>query len=115
MADRDTFDFLDWIRLLSAVAWLAVFVIWPQLVSAITLLIIGGALIAFNAMIFWLTVIQKEHASSIAPIFGGVFAAAGIAILPVSESWKWLWIPLVIDWGGIPIFLNGWYLSRFKS
>ncbi len=115
MADSDTFDFLDWIRLLSTVAWLVVFVIWPQMVFGITLLIIGGVFIAYNATIFWLTVVRKEHASSVAPIFGGVIAAAGIAILPVSESWKWLWIPLVIDWGGIPFFLSGWYSTRIKS
>jgi hypothetical protein len=84
------------------------------MVFAITLLIIGSALIAFNAIIFWLTVVRKDHASSVAPIFGGIFAAAGIAILPVSESWKWLWVPLLIDWGGLPFFLSGWYSTREK-
>ena len=115
MADSDTFGFLDWLRLLSTIAWPVVFVIWPQMVFAITLLIIGGAFITFNAMIFWFTVVRKENASSVAPIFGGIFAAIGIAILPVSESWKWLWVPLAIDWGGLPFFLSGWYSKRMKS
>ena len=92
MTDKDSFTALDWLRLLSTVVWLVVLVIWPQVTFAITLLVIGSAFIAFNAVIFWLTVVRKEHASSVAPIFGGVFAAAGIMILPISESWKWLWM-----------------------
>ena len=115
MTGRDSFTALDWLRLLSTVAWLVVFVIWPQITFAVTLLIIGSTFIAFNAIVFWLTVVRKEHASSVAPIFGGVLAAAGIVILPVGESWKWLWIPLVIDWGGLPFFLTGWYSTRVKS
>ena len=97
-----------------AVAWFAIFVLWSQIVFASTLLIIGSAFIAFNAVIFWRTVVRKEHAPSVAPIFGGVFVAAGIAILPISESWKWLWTPLLIDWGGIPFYLSSWYTARKK-
>lgn len=114
MADKESFGALDWLRLLSTVAWLVIFVNWPQFTFAVTLLIIGGALIAYNAMVFWLTVVCKEEASSIAPIFGGVIAAAGIVILPVSDSWMWLWIPLVMDWGGLPHLLTAWYLARVK-
>ena len=87
---------------------------WPQLIIAVILLIIGGGFIAYNAMIFWLTVVRKEDASSVLPIFGGVIAAAGVAILPVSGSWYWAWVPLVIDWGGFRIFLAHWYAQRSK-
>ena len=80
--------------------------IWPQLIFSAVLLVIGGVMIAFNAVVFWCTVIRKGHASSVLPIFGGVIAAAGIATLPVPESWKWAWVPLVTDWGGLPIFLT---------
>jgi len=115
MTSKDSFNALDWLRLLATITWLIVFVIWPQITFAITLLIIGSAFIAYNGLIFWLTIVRKEEASSIAPIFGGIFAAIGIAILPISESWKFSWIPLVIDWGGIPFFLSGWYSTRVKS
>jgi hypothetical protein len=114
MAEKDSFGALDWLRLVAAVVWLGIFVIWPQSTFAVTLLIIGGAFIAFNAMVFWLTVVRRGKASSIAPIVGGVIAAAGIVILPVSESWKWFWVPLVIDWGGLPHFLTVWYVAREK-
>ncbi|NCF27068.1 MAG: hypothetical protein GWP69_06780 [Gammaproteobacteria bacterium] len=115
MTDRDTFGVMDWLRLLSTIAWLFIFVNWPQTTFAVTLVIIGGVFIAFNAMVFWITVVRKGHASSVAPILGGVIAAAGIALLPVAGSWNWAWVPLVIDWGGFPIFLAGWYTERSKS
>ena len=104
----------DWLRLISTVAWLIVFVIWPQLTLAITLLLIGGGLIAFNLWVFWLTVVRHAPASSVAPIVGGIIAATGIVILPVAGSWKWAWIPFVIDWGGLPVFLAAWYNGRDK-
>ncbi|HKJ50683.1 MAG TPA: hypothetical protein VKB27_04230 [Gammaproteobacteria bacterium] len=113
--DEHSFDTLDWLRLIAAVGWLIVFVVWPQITFAVTLILIGSAFIAFNGLIFWLTVVRKEAASSITPVFGGIIAAAGIAILPVNEIWKFSWIPLVIDWGGIPFFLTGWFSRRVKS
>ncbi len=79
------------------------------------MLIIGGCLIAYNARVFWLTVVRQDYALSVAPIFGGVIAAAGVAILPVTGSWQWAWIPLVIDWGEFQIFLANWYANRAKS
>ena len=115
MKDEHSFDTSDWLRLLAAVGWLIVFVIWPQVTFAVTLIMIGSAFIAYNGLIFWHTVVRKEAASSILPIFGGIVAAAGIAILPASESWKFSWIPLVVDWGGIPLFLYGWISARVKS
>ena len=114
MEDHDTFGLMDWLRLLATVAWLVIFVIWPQITFGVTLLIIGGVFIAFNAMVFWLTVVRKEHASSAAPFIGGIIAAVGIVFLPVTGSWKWAWIPLVIDWGGFPMVL-AWCAERFKS
>ena len=88
---------------------------WPQLIFAAGLPVIGGAFIAYNAMIFWPTVGRKEDAPSVAPVFGGVIAAVGIVVLPVAGSWQWSWIPLLIDWGGIRIFLSHWLSRRAKS
>jgi hypothetical protein len=34
---------------------------------------------------------------------GGLFAAAGVALLPIDGVWKWAWVPLLIDWGGLPL------------
>jgi len=88
---------------------------WPQLLFAVTLLAIGIVMIAFNAMVFWLTVVREEDSPAVAPIFGGVLAATGIALLPMAGSWKWAWVPLVVDWGGLPFFVVGWLRSRSKK
>ena len=106
--DDSTFGIKDWLRLIATLAWLIVFITWPRLTGGVTLLVGGGAMMAFNAMIFWRTVVCKGHAPAVAPIFGGVFAAGGIALLPVDGIWKWAWIPLLLDWGGLPIFVAAW-------
>jgi hypothetical protein len=102
MTDDERFGIKDWLRLLGAIALFLVFVKWPHMTFAVVLLVIGGVMIAFNAMIFWLTVVRKGEAPAVAPIFGGIIAAIGVAVLPAAESWKWAWVPLAIDWGGLP-------------
>ncbi len=109
MQDDEGFKLKDWLRLIGVVAWLAVFAAWPRMTAGVSLLIAGGVFIAFNAMIFWAGVIHKGHTPAVAPIFGGIFAAAGIAILPVEGIWKWAWIPLLLDWGGLPMFVVACY------
>ena len=113
MADRDTFGIRDWLRLLATVVWLVIFVSWPRITLGVTLIIIGSVAIAYNAMIFWNTVVRKDHAPSVVPLFGGVLVALGVMLLPITESWKWAWIPFVIDWGGLP-FLLAWCASYNK-
>lgn len=102
------------LRLLAAVVWLALFVMRPQLILALTFLLIGGGFIVFNGVAFWVTVIRKEPFSSVAPIAGGLVAAVGVAFLPIAESWKWAWLPLVLDWGGVPRVLAAWHASRAR-
>ena len=87
---------------------------WPRLIFAVALLAIGSAFIVYNAMIFWLTVVQKDYAPSVAPIFGGVIAAIGIAVLPVPSSLIWVWVPLVIDRGGFRIFVAHWLSGKVE-
>ena len=108
MREDDAFGIKDWMRLIAAVAWFVVFLKWPRLTGGVTLLAVGGAMTVFNAMIFWQTVVCKGHAPAVAPMFGGVLAATGMALLPVDGIWKWAWIPLLLDWGGLPMFVAVW-------
>ena len=112
--EDERFNRADWIRLIASIAWLAIFVYRPRLIASITMLVIGGGMIAYNAMIFWQTVVCKGDGPSVAPVFGGIIAAAGVALLPLDGSWKWAWIPLVVDWGGLPVFLIDWCQRRGK-
>jgi hypothetical protein len=99
---------MEWLRLFAVIAWLIVFVLWPRSTTAITLLLAGAAFISFNAMVFWETIVRKDHAPAVLPIFGGILGAAGIALLPFPEAWIWAWVPLVIDWGGLPRLIAAW-------
>lgn len=85
---------------------------WVQLLFATSLMVVGGVFIAFNAMILWLTVIRRREAPSAAPIVGGLIASAGVISLPVASSWHWAWVPLLLDWGGLPAFIYYWVLGR---
>ena len=117
MENDERFGGKDWIRLIAGVAWLIALAAWPRVTGGVSLMIAGGAMMAFNAMIFWASVVQKGHAPAVAPIFGGILAAAGIALLPVEGIWKWAWLPLLLDWGGVPMFVYGLlvYLGRRGS
>ena len=114
MTDRG-FSRSDWLRLLFGVACLILFMFRPRLTLVVVLLGIGGVFIAYNARIFWIEVILKEHSQSVLPIVGGILAGAGIALLPESDSWKWAWIPLLIDWGGLPSLVGVWYEQRSRE
>jgi len=104
----DRFSRTDLLRLVLGIAWLVVFVLRPRLVAACTCLVIGLAFIAYNARAFWSREIGKSESGSAAPLFGGVIAAIGVALLPLGGSWKWAWLPLLFDWGGLPSFLVAW-------
>ncbi|MDT8376105.1 MAG: hypothetical protein RQ867_05110 [Mariprofundaceae bacterium] len=114
MEEEQSFTASEWLRLIATVVWLIVFIAWPQLTASITLLTAGSVMIAYNALIFRSTVVRKEEASSLLPFVGGVIAAVGIALLPLEQSWKWAWIPLLIDWGGLPLIWFGWREMRSK-
>lgn len=107
MSDGNAFKQKDWLRLAAGLAWLVIFVFQPQLTFAVTLLIIGVFFISFNAMVFWIDIVCGRHAPAVAPIVGGIIASAGIVIMPLDNAWHWFWVPLLLDWGGIPLFLYG--------
>lgn len=107
MTESESFNAKDVLRLVATVAWLIVFVFQPRLTLAVTLLLIGSAFIAFNAMILVGRIRGHVDGPSVAPIFGGVIAGIGVAMLPLSGAWHWAWVPLLLDWGGAPMFIYG--------
>jgi hypothetical protein len=65
-------------------------------------LILGG-MISLGNWITLIGVIVTKRSSSFVPFVGGVLAAIGIFVLPISGLWKWAWIPLVADLQSLPI------------
>jgi len=72
--------------------------------------ILGGAAMALGAFVAlgnWLTLIKMvitEGSSSFIPILGGSLAFLGLLIIPVPGRFPWLWVPLVADWGCVPMW-----------
>ena len=50
---------------------------------------------------YWLT---KKH-SSLAPFIGGVCGAIAVYIMPVDHVKKWVWLPLFVDVGCVPLLV----------
>jgi hypothetical protein len=105
---------MKWIRPVAVVIWLAIFAASPQWTTAVTLIAAGTVFILFNAVIFVQTVVRDRDAPSVALAVGGVFAAAGIALLPFPGIWKWAWVPLLIDWGGLPLLFFALFRRPFR-
>jgi hypothetical protein len=112
MSDQDSFTTLDWLRLLATITWLCIFVFFPRLTLGITFILVGGMFIAYNAMMFWESVIRGGGGPSPAPLVGGLCAAMGILFLPIDNAWLWALIPLAIDWGGVLPMLYGFMKTR---
>lgn len=72
--------------------------------------IVGGATLAFGAFIAignWTSllgaIITKGNTSFI-NFAGGVLGVVGILIIPLPGRLPWVWVPLVADWGCLPLW-----------
>ncbi|MDA7521686.1 hypothetical protein N8606_01760 [Akkermansiaceae bacterium] len=83
--------------------------------------ILGGAAVVFGAFVSvgnWITligVLVTKGSSSFVPLVGGVLAAIGLLILPIDCIWKWAWVPLVTDFGTIPLWTWAGIASLFNK
>jgi hypothetical protein len=70
------------------------------------LLLIGfGYLAMMNGRICLNNYLLKKKWTSAVPVIGGVFGMIGTVILPIEGSWKYCWIPLLADWGSLPVIV----------
>ncbi|MDO8341869.1 MAG: hypothetical protein Q7T48_01595 [Cellvibrio sp.] len=70
-----------------------------------------------NWRIFYHNYIKKDSFTSVIPLVGGIAGAIGLWLLPVVDiDFRWLIIPLLIEWGCIPLFLvTGFSLLNRKA
>jgi hypothetical protein len=87
---------------------------WGQLIFSVVLLLAGSFAIVVNGWIFWESMVKKRPTPSVLPIFGGIIAAIGLAIFPAERTWIWAWVPIVVDWGGLPAVVVAWRRGAFK-
>jgi hypothetical protein len=86
-----------------------------QWIFAASLIALGG----FVALMNWAIVIRwlfgtRKHSSWV-PLFGGIVAAIGVAIVPSSSVRPFWWIPLLIDWGCVPGFAHAIAYGLYHS
>lgn len=46
----------------------------------------------------------RKHVSAI-PLVGGIAGAIALSILPVNHLASWWWLPLLLDYGSLPMFV----------
>ena len=62
---------------------------------------------AFSAVAYlW----QKRHISAV-PFIGGIVGVCGFLIAPTGWLSHWWWLPLVVDYGSLPILI-AFFISR---
>lgn len=77
----------------------------------------GGALLVFlgawATLANW-TVLVRKGGGSLIPLFGGLFTAAGVAVLPIRSLNPFWWVAFLVDLGCVPLFLftTGFHLYR---
>lgn len=86
----------------------------PQLIFSLILIIIGGFMVGLNMWIFIETIVLKNQWISPVPVVGGLFMCAGIILYPIEGSSKYSWIPILIDWGGLPAFVTAYFQGVFS-
>jgi hypothetical protein len=88
------------------------------LVIALTLMVLGGLIAAFNWLYVYLTLYTGRFHSSV-PLIGGVLLCVGMLLLPVTRPYPWA--AVLLDFGTIGSVLalphlvrDSWNTSRFN-
>jgi hypothetical protein len=72
--------------------------------------IVGGAALAIGAfaslgnLITLINVIVTKGSTSFIPFLGGTIGFLGLLVIPFPGRFPWLWVPLVVDFGCIPMW-----------
>ena len=49
---------------------------------------------------------KKVPNSSAVPLIGGISGMIALLIIPIQDVAKWWWVPLILDYGCIPVFVH---------
>ncbi len=69
------------------------------------LLLFGSYMAIMNWAVFVNNYVLKKQWTSAVPLIGGVAGAVGVLSLPIDGTWRYSWIPLLLDWGSIPVIM----------
>ena len=86
-----------------------------QWIASGILVLISLYMTLMNWAVFFNNYIFKKKWTSAVPLIGGIAGALGCVILPTEGSWRFFWIPLLIDWGSLPVILVSLVTSKRKN
>ena len=72
---------------------------------SVALASVAAWVMALNWFAVAMRVTRRRHASWV-PLLGGALAMTAMRIYPDPRIYRWLWVPLIIDWGCLPGFLD---------
>lgn len=82
--------------------------IWIIILGSLGIFFIAG-----NAWIFWIGWVKKKKSPSVTPFLGEVFTMIAFYIIPGNRYQYLSWIPLILDWGCIPMIIRFLYFIVF--
>jgi len=85
-----------------------------RIILASIALVFCGYVVAMNWWVFVQNHIVKKKWSSCIPLLGGIGGCVGLCLLPIPGIWKFSWIPLIVDWGSVPVLVTAW-ICHYKE
>jgi len=84
-------------------------------IVSILLIIVGAYVSIMNWAVFVNNHILKRQWTSAVPFVGGVCAGIGMLLLPIPNVWKLAWLPLLLDWGSLPVIVAAVLESKKRN
>lgn len=72
-------------------------------IIGVILLVFSGYMIVMNWAVFVNNHVIKKKWTSAIPFVGGIAGTLGLICIPVSGLWRFCWLPILIDWGSVPV------------
>ena len=65
----------------------------------------GSYVITMNWLVFVNNHVLHKKWTSAIPVIGGLSLGLAVLLIPLHRTWLFCWLPLLLDWGAIPIIL----------
>jgi len=80
--------------------------IWARWILGLVLATLFLFLAGAHATIVWNGLVRRRHTPSAVPLFVGLFGVAAAWVLPVPGLSCWWWLPLILDYGSVPLLVH---------
>ena len=84
-------------------------------IVSVLLLLFALYMAGMNWAVFVNNHLLKRKWTSAVPLVGGVAGILGVLLLPVAGNWRFAWIPLIADWGSVPVIVASLVCARRQN